>query len=417
MADNIFRKVALERLSSPEQLDQLLETSAPSLWIALSALSILMAALAIWGFEGSIPTEASGQGLLVRSGGVLNIEATASGVVTKVDVTVGDLVKPGQVIASIAQPELVQKIRDTRDLLREAQSREAVALDVHQRAATLQAGALQRQLENAQQRIQVLHEQGKLLEQQVSDQEELARSGIVTKYQVFGARQKLVEVEGQIAAEEASIKQLAAQRFAVESEPAETDQDLKGRVLTLEADLAGMEQQLKLSSHVQSSYDGEVLEVKVSPGSLVTSGTPLLSVEPKSGNLEIVAYVNSREAKNVRADMEAQISPSTVRREEAGFLRGTVAAVADFPATPEAVMRNFENQTLVENLLRSGPVTEVRIDLLRGRTSSGGFLWSSPKSPAVTLSSGTLCTVEVVTKRQKPIDLVLPWARDQSGLN
>lgn len=414
MADHIFRKVALERLSSPEQLDQLLETTTPSFWVALSAISLMLAAALIWGFEGSIPTKASGQGLLVRSGGVRNIEATGNGVVTKVDVTVGDHVKTRQVIASIAQPELIQKIRDTRSLLREAQSREAVALDVHLRAAKLQAAALQRQLENTERRIQVLHDKSKLLDQQVSDQEELALSGIVTKYQVFDAKQKLVEVEGQIAAEETSVKQLAAQRFAVESEPAETDQDLKTRVLTLQADLSGMEQQLKLASNVQSSYDGDVLEVKVSPGSMVTSGTPLLSVEPKSGVLEIVAYVNSSEAKNVRSGLEVQISPSTVRREEAGFLRGTVAAVADFPSTPEAVMRNFENRTLVENMLRTGPVTEVRIKLVRDRT--GGFTWSSPKSPAVTLSSGTLCTIEVVTKRQKPIDLVLPWARGQSGM-
>ncbi len=418
MGDNtIFRKVAIERLSSPEQLDQLLETAAPSLWVALAAIAMLLGATAVWGFEGSIPTKALGQGLLVRSGGVLNVEAVGSGVVTRVNVSVGNHVKAQQIIASIAQPDLAQKIRDTRDLLREAQSREAVALNVHQRAATLQGAALQRQLENAERQIQVLLDRRKLLEQQVSDQQELAQSGIVTKYQVFDVKQKLVEVEGQIAADEAMVKQLAAQRFAVESEPAETDQDLKARVLTLEADLGGMEQQLKRSSNVQAPYGGEVLEVKVSPGGLVASGTPLISVQPELRNLEIVAYVNSREAKSARAGMEAQISPSTVRREESGFLRGTVAAVSDFPATPESVMRNFENRTLVDNILRSGPVTEVRINLFRDPKSASGFVWSSPKSPTVTLSSGTLCTVEIVTERQKPISLVLPWMRGHSGLN
>ena len=36
----IFRKVALERLSSPEQLDQLLQVTDPKGWMALGALAL-----------------------------------------------------------------------------------------------------------------------------------------------------------------------------------------------------------------------------------------------------------------------------------------------------------------------------------------------------------------------------------------
>jgi HlyD family secretion protein len=416
MRDDIFRKVALERLSSPEQLDQLLEITTPGLWLSLTAVFLIFAAALLWGFEGSIATEASGQGLLVRSGGVLNIEALGNGFVTKVGVTAGDHVKAGQIVASIAQPELLQKIGDTRDLLREAKSREVTELEVHTRAAKLQAAALQRQRENADRLVVVLRDRAKVLDRQVADQQELADSGIVARYQVLEAKQKLIDVQGQIANTEANIKQRDAQRFAAESEPAEADRDLKARVLNLEAELRGMEHQLKLASSVPARYSGEVLEVKVSPGSLVTSGTPLVSVQPEARQLEVVAYISARDVKNVHPGMDAQISPSLVKREEFGFVRGKVAVVADFPATPEAIMRNFENQPLVNNILRTGPMTEVRMELLHNARGEGSFLWSSIKSPAVTLSSGTLCTVEVVTQRQRPISLVLPWARSV-GMN
>ena len=39
----IFRKVALERLSSPEQLDQLMQVTSPKGWLALAGLGALLA--------------------------------------------------------------------------------------------------------------------------------------------------------------------------------------------------------------------------------------------------------------------------------------------------------------------------------------------------------------------------------------
>ena len=60
----IFRKVALERLSSPEQLDLVMQVTSPRSWIALSAVGLLLVTLVIWGILGSIPekTQATGGG-------------------------------------------------------------------------------------------------------------------------------------------------------------------------------------------------------------------------------------------------------------------------------------------------------------------------------------------------------------------
>ena len=67
----IFRKVSLERLSSPEQLDQMVQVTDPRGWIALTGLGALLLAAIGWGIWGSIPTEAEGTGILLRQGGVL----------------------------------------------------------------------------------------------------------------------------------------------------------------------------------------------------------------------------------------------------------------------------------------------------------------------------------------------------------
>lgn len=71
MADRgsgLFRKQALERLSSPEQLDQLMQVVAPRSWLLLAGLGLLIATLLLWGLFGTITTTAQGRGVLSEPG-------------------------------------------------------------------------------------------------------------------------------------------------------------------------------------------------------------------------------------------------------------------------------------------------------------------------------------------------------------
>lgn len=63
---SIFRKESLERLSSPEQLDQLMQVVSPRSWLPLATLGCLVGAAILWSLVGRIPVTASGQGILVH---------------------------------------------------------------------------------------------------------------------------------------------------------------------------------------------------------------------------------------------------------------------------------------------------------------------------------------------------------------
>ena len=65
----IFRQAALDRLSSPEQLDRLVAISDPLGWLALTTLMTLLAAIVAWGVFGKIPEQVTGKGILVSAGG------------------------------------------------------------------------------------------------------------------------------------------------------------------------------------------------------------------------------------------------------------------------------------------------------------------------------------------------------------
>src|SRR6185503_6817130 len=109
--------------------------------------------------------------------------------------------------------------------------------------------------------------------------------------------------------------------------------------------------------------------------------------------------------------MDARISPSQVKREEYGFMWGKVVFVADYPATAAAVMRNFQNDQMVQTLAGHGPVTEVRVTLDRDPGTVSGFRWSSPGGPPIRVTAGTIAVAEVVTNRRAPISLVIPLLR------
>src|ERR1700712_3864262 len=110
-AAKIFRKTALERLSSPEQLDRLITLTRPRDWISATTLLAIVALAVLWSVFGMVPTRVKGSGIFIATQGRL-FDATASGEGTLVALLapVGTAVKQGQVIAQVEQQDLRQSL-------------------------------------------------------------------------------------------------------------------------------------------------------------------------------------------------------------------------------------------------------------------------------------------------------------------
>ncbi|MEM1310384.1 MAG: hypothetical protein AAF892_16035 [Cyanobacteria bacterium P01_D01_bin.71] len=71
---DLFRKESLERLSSPERLDELMTIVNFKTWLPLGTIGLLLGLGLIWSVVGRIPVTTNGRGLLVeneQSGGAL----------------------------------------------------------------------------------------------------------------------------------------------------------------------------------------------------------------------------------------------------------------------------------------------------------------------------------------------------------
>jgi HlyD family secretion protein len=408
MQKDIFRKVSLARIASPEQLDQLLRVTAPKNWLSLLALFLLLGMAMVWGFTGSLPTKVSGYGVIVRTGGVLNVVAPAPGMVTSLRARIGDHIRANQVIAQLAQPERMTRIQAAREAIEEVRHERDRSLARLREGAHLEVGAIERQRADIRRQIKEYQDRAVIAADNVTVVDQLLKKGLVTRQALIDAQQKQVEVAGKIAQLETDLTQLDAKQFSTESQPLTQDAEMASRLAELERNLAGLTKDLAITANVVSPYGGEVIELKVDAGSMVVAGAPLLSIQPSVKDLELLIYLPAAQAKDAKPGMQVQISPSTVKRQEYGFMRGTVAFVSDYPATPAALMRNFQNEALVSELTNKGPVTEVRIAMTLNPTTPSGFQWSSSKGPPITITSGSICTADIVTREQKPIKLLFP---------
>jgi hypothetical protein len=64
--DKIFRKVAMERLNSPENLDQVMRVVPARGWIALACLFVFAAVVFAWACLGEIAQQVEAQGIFTR---------------------------------------------------------------------------------------------------------------------------------------------------------------------------------------------------------------------------------------------------------------------------------------------------------------------------------------------------------------
>lgn len=57
MNDKIFRKKSVDKMSSPEQLNDYVKVTNPGVWMALAAIAVLLIGICVWGVFGKLETK------------------------------------------------------------------------------------------------------------------------------------------------------------------------------------------------------------------------------------------------------------------------------------------------------------------------------------------------------------------------
>ena len=108
----IYRKTALEKLSSPEQLDKAIVIVSPSFWFALlGAAGIIVVAL-LWSIFGRLPENIKANGIFMNREGMSGIYSEVSGVVEEVEASRGQYVTKGEVLVRLSSDKENVKLSD-----------------------------------------------------------------------------------------------------------------------------------------------------------------------------------------------------------------------------------------------------------------------------------------------------------------
>ena len=341
----LFRKISLQRFSTPDQLDQLLQITSSRSWIALMFLCLFIFLVFLWSVFGTISTTVSGQAILLPINGIQQVYSQGSGLIKEILVHEGDYIVKGQMIAKIDQSDLKMKV--TQD----------------------------------EQEIDI----------------------------------KIVELQSQ-------LKSLKEKTHFHRSSLPEERESIQNKVLDVQSQLAHYQNQLVLENHdyqessiVRSFQSGWVTDVLVSPYTLIQRGAPLMNyVLEKDQDIWAIAFVD-QQGGVVESGMRAEISPSSIKREEYGSIRGSVGSASEFPISESTVYDLLRNRSLVQYFMKDKTPYLVHVKLDRDAQNPSGYHWSSHKAPPQKIRSGMLCDVRIVLYQQRPIELIFPMLKRWIG--
>ena len=470
----IFRTKALERLSSPEELDQVLQIVTRKSWIPLASLGGLLLIAIWWSISGQIPVTVEGVGLLVYPRQIVSFQLPASGQVVDLTVKVGDFVHKGQILGRINQPALQQNLDQERVRLAELQERNSKIVPLRDKKTDLEKQANERErrilkeriesvlrtaesqkaknevyFKKQQEALQQLREVKLTLDKHFKERydsfESLRKDGIISNDAAQNARQDYINNQVQIAdlelqIHESELQQLRAEESfqqqldlvanlqtqlrdleikaqEIDQQQLETNSATALQIQEVERTIARYEEDLRTKSQIVNEYTGRILEITASAGQIVSAGQRMGAIETEDphGKLLAVGYFQVSDGKKIEPGMDVRISPATVERERYGSILGKIVSVSPFPVTTEAITNVVGNAEVAQVLSAGGTKIEVFADLSTDPSSLSGYRWTSGKGPDIKITAGTTGGLRTTVEYRRPITFIIPILRRWSG--
>ncbi len=415
MPPKFFRKEALAKLSTPEKLDQLIKVTNPRSWIALLTLILMITTGLVWAFKGTTKTKIQASGVIM-SGEVYNVVSTTQGQVLELKVALNEEIKAGQVVAIVDQPEITQHIQEAEAALAENEIQLIQGREFGNQDNRIQEQLILEQKSSLEEKIRINKGRISFLSEQLITEENLLKQGLITKSQVEQTRQQVVGLSNENKTIESKITQTESQKLNLTFNQTQKITALTQRIAQGKRRIEQLKEQFKFRSQVTSRHSGKIVEIMTETGVILSPGVPLFKlgtdIQSSERNLRAVLFIPSKDGKKAKEQMEALISPSTVKPQEYGYMKGKITYISDYPATQQGMMNVLKNEQLVRQMLSLGAPFEAHITFERDSTTIGGYAWTSKEGAPLKIFPGTICSARLTVQQQTPIALVLPALKE-----
>lgn len=414
---SLFRDQAVAEAAAPDRYDTPLRVMQPWTWTVGAALLVLVAVGLIWAALVDVPIKVTGRGILLPSGGVADIVADTDGRIDHLLVKPGDRVQAGQPVAVVDQSEVRLQLALAEGLAADALRHRRELTEFHQREAmaadafrTVRDAALAGSLRMLEERLVMMNEREEMLRG-------LFQQNLINRDRALFARVEVFQVREQIAGARNEREQLALDQALKRTQQEREVLEAERRVDETARQSEALRTRLERLGEILSPFSGRVVEQKVNAGQVVARGTALLTIErdAASGHDAPVAviYVTAQDGKRLVPGLAVEVSPSSTRREEDGFVHGRVIRVSHIPASSAGLLRRLQNDQLVQNFTAElGAPFEVEVELEPDRGTRSGLRWSNGRGPAFMIESGTLAEAEVTVRSVRLLALAFPALRN-----
>ncbi len=144
-ANKLFREEALLHLDSPDQLDRLMQVTSRQAWVPLVSMGFLVFVAATWSVVGRIPLTVTGSGVLIRPRHVVQFQSLGGGQLLTLNLKPGDVVKQGQVLATIDSSSVKQQLQQENAKFIQLQEQNQDTDRLQKQQTALQQRTLQQQ--------------------------------------------------------------------------------------------------------------------------------------------------------------------------------------------------------------------------------------------------------------------------------
>ena len=345
----IFRKSALDRIASLDQLDQTMTVVKPSSIFALISVAIMIVVAILWGFYGSIPDIVMGNGVIININNITSVKYSNQGAVKNIFVKHGDIVRNGQIVARIERQDILDQIK-----LNQRKLDGYIAMQNVIKSASKNRGTKQEMMHN------------------------LYNQGLITEQEYLNSRQTEVNIEQQIT-------------------------ETKQQIMVLN-------ENYQTSTEVVANVSGRIMEVPIRRGDYVQPGSTICVIDSggEDSALGALVYFSAADGKKIQPGMKIGLVPTTVKQEEYGFIQGLVTDVSEFPVSDNYLISSLQNVSLANTFHQIGNPIEVKVSIIPDPTSYSGYKWSSSKGPNQKIGSGYICTAKVTTDKRRPVSLLIP---------
>lgn len=376
---SLFRKKALDALSSPEQLDQPLQLLRPGYWALLFALLSFGGYMLFWSILGRLPVRIKGKGVLTTPNTMHLIQAETSGRVRRMSGELGMCVQKGDTLALI-EPVRLQ--------LEEKKSEDELSLLIND--------------DNSEELY--ANNRLKLKKNDLDRVSSLRANGAISADEISRRYQDLRSLESQLHAEDNR-----------------RDQSIQRQKLALE----NIREEIIQTALIKATENGCLIGRHVQSGQMVQAGTTLFELDTNNSSKIITSYAffPAKDGKRLKIGQLVRVTPSTTKPQRHGGIQGTISSISSLPVSYESLKLRLGDDATVKNVSgqqsagsASSPLIEVITSLKKDSNTISGYDWGGGNGPDLQLTPGTTTDVSVIVEERTPISYVIPILRDLSGI-